>query len=163
MAIADYPDGYYEVGRIIDGDTFELMDGKRVRLIGIDAPETYEYCSKHARQRLVSLISGKTIYMEKDVSDTDQFQRLLRYIHVGETFVNFILVDEGYAWAVTYPPDTKYSSQLADAEKSARENNRGCLWDGLIWEDSRGYLEIGCFIDIQTKKVLSIFYKKFTE
>ena len=149
--MADYPDGFYEVGRIIDGDTFELRDGKRVRLIGIDAPETGEYCSEYARQRLVSLISGKTIYMEKDVSDTDQYQRLLRYIYVGETFVNFTLVDEGYAWAIIYSPDIKYSSQLADAEKSARENNRGCLWDGLFWKDSRGYLEIGCFINAQTK------------
>jgi micrococcal nuclease len=86
--------------------------------------------------------------MKKDVSDTDQYKRLLRYVYIGETFVNFTLVDEGYAWAVTYPPDIKYSAQLADAEKSARENNRGCLWIELKWDDIRGYLEVGCFINV---------------
>jgi micrococcal nuclease len=124
-----------------------------VRLIGIDAPEIDDYCFENARQRLISLISGKTIYMEKDVSDTDQYQRLLRYIYVDETFVNFTLVDEGYAWAVTYPPDTRYSFQLAAAERSARENRRGCLWNGRVLENSRGYLEIGCFIDTQITKL----------
>jgi micrococcal nuclease len=154
LGIADYPDGFYEVGRIIDGDTFELTDGTRVRLIGIDAPEIDEYCSEHARQRLISLIYGKTVRMEKDISETDQYKMLLlRYVYVGETFVNFTLVDEGYAWAVTYPPDVKYSSQLADAEKSARDNNRGCLWSELIWEDFRGYLQVGCFITMQITHV----------
>lgn len=153
MAIADYPDGFYKVGGIIDGDTFELWDGTKVRLIGIDAPEKDEYCSEPARQRLISLISGKNVYIKKDVSDTDKYQRLLRYVYVGETFVNFTLVDEGYAWAVSYPPDIEYSSQLADAEKSARDNNRGCLWGELIWEDLRGFLQVGCFITMQSAHV----------
>ena len=154
LGIADYPDGFYEVDRIIDGDTFELTDGTRVRLIGIDAPEIDEYCSEHARQRLISLISGKTVYMEKDVSEIDQYKRLLRYIYVGATFVNFRLVYEGYAWAVTYPPDIKYSSQLADAEKSARDNNRGCLWNDLTRDDLRGYFQVGCFITMQITNVI---------
>lgn len=149
LGIADYPDGFYDVGRIIDGDTFILTDGIKVRLLGIDAPDMDEYCSEYAKQRLTSLISGRTIYMEKDVSETDRYGRLLRYVYIGETFVNFKLVYEGYAWAVTSAPNVKYSSLLADAEKSAEENNRGCLWNYPIWADSRGYLQVGCFIAMQ--------------
>ena len=67
---------------------------------------------------------------------------------IGETFVNLILVHEGYAWAVAYPPDVMYSSELADAERSARDNNRGCLWSYPFWIDSRGYLQVGCFITL---------------
>jgi len=46
IGLADYPDGYYDVKRIVDGDTFELTDGKSVRLIGIDTPEVGETCSR---------------------------------------------------------------------------------------------------------------------
>ena len=96
IGLADYPDGYYEVQRIIDGNTFELTDGKNVRLIGIDAPETGETCSTEATQRLSSLISGETVYLEKDVSETDIDGRLLRYVYVNGVFVNLELVSCGY-------------------------------------------------------------------
>ncbi|MFO7553781.1 MAG: hypothetical protein R6W88_01120 [Desulfobacterales bacterium] len=61
IAFAEYPDGYYEVQRVIDGDTFELTDGTNVRLIGIDAPEAAEICSAQATQKLSSLIAGETV------------------------------------------------------------------------------------------------------
>ena len=126
---ADYPDGYYEVGRVIDGDTFELIDGKPIRLIGIDTPEVGEDCYSQATQKLISLISGHLVYLEKDVSETDQWgHRLLRYVYVDGLFVNEALVYEGYAYADEYPPDTKYASQLGDAEENASLGDRGCLW-----------------------------------
>ena len=65
--------------------------------------------------------------MEKVVSDTDRYGRLLRYVWVGDIFVNDYLVRHGYAYAYTYPPDVKYSEQFVQAQKEARENNRG-LW-----------------------------------
>jgi len=58
IGLADYPDGYYEVQRVIDGNTFELTDGNIVRLIGIETPEAGETCSTEATQHLSSLISG---------------------------------------------------------------------------------------------------------
>jgi len=127
-AAAPYPDGFYEVGRIIDGDTFDLADGQRVRLIGIDAPEIGQECSDQATQALASLISGQIVYLEKDVSDTDSYGRLLRYVYVDNALVNYELVCQGFAYAEEYPPDLLHSSDLAAAEDSADLNSRGCLW-----------------------------------
>ena len=152
ISLADYPDGYYEVQRVLDGNTFELTDGKIVRLIGIDAPEAGESCSVEATQYISSLISGKTVYLEKDVSETDTDGRLLRYVYVNEVFVNLELVYDGYAYAVSYPPDIAFSTQLADAEDDAINNDRGCLW-AIIFinpdRDSDGHstwIVASCFI-----------------
>ena len=127
-AAAPYPDGFYEVGRIIDGDTFDLADGQRVRLIGIDAPEIGNECSDEATQALGSLISGQIVYLEMDVSDTDSYDRLLRYVFVNDILVNYELVSQGFAYAEEYPPDLAHSVDLAAAEDSADLNRRGCLW-----------------------------------
>ena len=159
-------EGEYDVKDIIDGDTFELTDGKQVRLLGIDAPEIGESCSTEARQKLTVLISGKTVRLEKDVSETDGDGRFLRYVFIGSTFVNRSLVYDGYAWAVTYPPDVKYASDLTDAEKSARDNDRGCLWSNLPLDDADGYLQVSCFIDILLSEwigAMPILIEKFNK
>jgi endonuclease YncB( thermonuclease family) len=146
MAFADYPDGYYDVKSVTDGDTFKLTDDTLVRLIGIDAPESGETCSVEATQKLASLIAGKTVYLEKDVSETDIYGRLLRYVYVNDIFVNLELVYDGYAYAVSYPPDVAYDSQLADAEEGAVGNRRGCLWE-IIYRDNDSYWAVAsCFI-----------------
>ena len=149
LAYADYPDGYYDVGSIIDGDTFKLTDGKSVRLIGINTPELDERCGTEAKQQLSSLISGKSVYLEKDVSETDQYDRLLRYVYADGIFVNDRLVYNGYAYAVRYPPDTKYSNQLEDSENSAESSDRGCLWEINCCIDDDGshyWFAASCFI-----------------
>ena len=128
LSITAYPDGYYDVYRVIDGDTFELTNGETVRLIGINTPEIGEKCSYEASKQLSSIISGKTVYLERDVSETDGYDRLLRYVYANGTFVNSKLVYDGFAYAVEYPPDTKYDSEFANAESSARAAGRGCLW-----------------------------------
>jgi micrococcal nuclease len=128
------------VKKIIDGDTIELDNGQKVRYIGIDTPETVDprktvQClGKEASNKNKELVEGKWVRMEKDVSETDRYKRLLRFIYISdgndpskEIFVNDYLVRQGFAHAVTYPPDTKYSDLFREAEKEARENNRG-LW-----------------------------------
>lgn len=65
--------------------------------------------------------------MTRDVSNTDKYGRLLRYVYIGDVFINDYLVRQGYAHIDTYPPDVKYVEQFKEAEKEARENNRG-LW-----------------------------------
>lgn len=125
-----------EVVQVIDGDTIEvrLPDGtlERVRLIGIDAPEVNEPGSEEASARLAELVEGAQIRMEADVSDRDRFDRLLRYVMVGDAFVNEILVREGLAAAVQYPPDTGRAETLEAAEALARGNQSG-LW-GVVAE-----------------------------
>lgn len=125
-----------EVVQVVDGDTIEvrLPDGRleRVRLIGIDAPELGEPGSAEATTRLGELVEGEQIRMEADVSDRDRFDRLLRYVMVGDVFVNEALVREGLAAAVRYPPDTGRAETLEAAEALARAGQSG-LW-GVIAE-----------------------------
>ena len=148
IGLADYPDGYYDVKRIIDGDTFELIDGKSVRLIGIDTPEVGETCSTQATNQLSSLIGGESVYLEKDESETDIDGRLLRYVYINGTFVNYKLVYDGYAYATEYPPDTKYTSQLFDAEDNAQSHERGCLWYTVCinCDGDSTLIVVSCFI-----------------
>jgi endonuclease YncB( thermonuclease family) len=122
--------------RVIDGDTIEVnVEGviHKVRYIGIDTPETVdpsepvECFGKEASDKNSELVEGKIVRLEKDVSETDIYGRLLRYVWVGDIFVNDYLVRQGYAYAYTYPPDVKYAEQFAEAQREARENNRG-LW-----------------------------------
>jgi endonuclease YncB( thermonuclease family) len=150
VGFAEYPDGYYEVQRVLDGNRFELTDGNIVRLIGTDAPEAGETCSTEATQYLASLISGEIVYLEKDVSETDSDGRLLRYVYVNGVFVNLELVYDGYAYADSYPPDVAYSDQLDDAQDDAEDNDRGCLWAIIrVHHDGHGdstWAVVSCFI-----------------
>jgi micrococcal nuclease len=118
---------------VIDGDTIKIASGQHVRLIGIDTPELHhpkkpvQCFAQEAKERLQKLVLGRKVRVERDVSQTDRYKRLLRYVYVGEDFVNEILVKEGYARAATFPPDVKYSQLFRLAEEEARLNNRG-LW-----------------------------------
>lgn len=119
-----------KVNKVIDGDTMVLENDKIVRYIGIDAPETsrgQECFANESTLKNKELVLGKLVRLKKDVSETDRYQRLLRYIWVEEVFVNEQLVREGFATAATYPPDVAYAELFKEAEREARENKRG-LW-----------------------------------
>lgn len=130
-----------KVLNVIDGDTIEVeLNGqvKKIRYIGIDTPETVDprrpvgCFGKQASEENKRLVEGKTIFLEKDVSETDKFGRLLRYLYIrldngSYLFINDYLVREGYAFARSFPPDIKYSESFKEAERQARENLRG-LW-----------------------------------
>ena len=124
------------VTRVVDGDTIRVeIDGEeyRVRYIGIDTPETVDprrrvgCFGKEASERNRQLVEGKTVGLEKDVSETDSFDRLLRYVWIEDRMVNATLVEEGYALASTYPPDVRHSDQFAGLQAQAREASQG-LW-----------------------------------
>ncbi len=124
---------YAIVTRVIDGDTIELATGETVRYIGIDTPETkhpsrpVECYGELAAQKNAELVLDKEVRLEKDVSETDQFGRLLRYVWIEENMVNDMLVREGFAHAASYPPDVKYQEMFTQAQEQARNENRG-LW-----------------------------------
>ena len=125
-----------QVVRVVDGDTIEVaLNGKlyRVRYIGIDTPETVhpaigeEPYGKEASNKNKELVEGKVVALEKDVSEIDQYGRLLRYVYVADLFVNAELVRLGYAQVSTDPPDVKYQDYFLQLQKEAREAQRG-LW-----------------------------------
>ncbi len=133
------------VERVIDGDTFVLTSGEKVRYIGIDAPEitgpqrkTAECFGVEASEANKKLLEGKEVKLEKDSSETDKYQRLLRYVYLGDIFVNDYLVRNGYAEAVSFPPDVKYQKILAEAEQEAKRENRG-IWEEGICEKINNY------------------------
>ena len=73
-------------------------------------------------------MGGKTVWLEEDVSETDQFGRLLRYVWLEDgRLVNAVLVEAGYARAVALPPDLKHADELLRLQGEARANERG-LW-----------------------------------
>lgn len=123
----------HKVTRIIDGDTIEIDGTTTVRYIGINAPEKYSNITKaecwnvQSTKNNSDLVLGKDIRLEKDVSETDKYGRLLRYVYIGGMFINEELVKSGSARAKAYSPDTRESDGLALAE-SAAKNNRVGLW-----------------------------------
>lgn len=121
------------VTRVIDGDTIELENGQRVRYIGMDTPETVspskpvQCFGKEASDKNKELVLGKKVRLEKDITDRDKYDRLLRYVYVGDLFVNLELVRRGYAFSYTYPPDVKFQDEILSAQQQAREEKAG-LW-----------------------------------
>ena len=115
---------------MIDGDTITIEGGYRVRYIGIDTPETYpetEAFGVEAWRANRQLVEGKVVRLERDVSQTDKYGRLLRYVYVNDIFVNAELVRQGLAEASAYHPDIKYRDYLEELEAEAREAGWG-IW-----------------------------------
>lgn len=128
------------VVRVVDGDTIDVqLSGAtvRVRYIGVDTPEAVDPSrpvgcfGAEATARNRALVEGRQVELEKDVSETDTFGRLLRYVYVDGAMVNEMLLREGYAQIATFPPDVKYVDRFLAAERQARETNRG-LWGACV-------------------------------
>ena len=129
-----------QVLSVTDGDTIRVsIDGRSVaiRYIGIDTPETVdprksvECFGREATAFNRELVEGKTVELEKDVSELDTFGRTLRYVWIerGSQMVmaNEELVRNGYAKSSTYPPDVKYQQRFGGLEATARSDGLG-LW-----------------------------------
>lgn len=128
-----------KITKVFDGDTFEIETGQHVRYIGLNAPELYypnrpiECFATEAQKANKDLVEGKMVRLEKDVSETDKYGRLLRYVYLENTstniplFVNKFLITEGYARLMTIPPDLKYYSVFKEEELKAKNKKKG-LW-----------------------------------
>jgi micrococcal nuclease len=132
-------DGFLLVTKVVDGDTFWADDGTskglKIRLIGVDAPESRRtfkkqvgYFGKEAKTYLTNLLSGRSVRLEYDLNRTDQYGRTLAYVYLQDgTFVNAELVKNGFAMTLTIPPNVKFADEFVKLQEEARENNRG-LW-----------------------------------
>ena len=130
---------YLKVTKVVDGDTFWVDNGTRkgvkIRLIGVDAPESKKafrkevgYYGKEANAYLAQLISGKSVKIVCDVDSLDQYGRTLAYVYLENgTFINADLVKNGYAIVLTVPPNVKHADEFVRLQHEAREKNRG-LW-----------------------------------
>ena len=99
----------------------------------MDTPETVhptrpiEYYGPEASVFNKVLVEGKTVWLERDICQTDQFGRLLRYVWLGNDLVNATLVQEGYARAVSFPPDVRCGDLFGKLEQEAIDHERG-MW-----------------------------------
>ena len=123
----------YKVKRVIDGDTLLLTNGERVRLIGVDTPETkhpqkpVQYFGKEAYLFTRRMVEGKEVRLEYDWQRRDKYGRLLAYVYLLDgTFLNAEIIKQGYGFAYTRFP-FKYLQEFRKYEKEARENKKG-LW-----------------------------------
>lgn len=117
------------VARVVDGDTIELTDGRRVRYIGINTPEHYQPYYQEATEANRQLVEGREVQLEFDQETFDQYGRTLAYIWVEGQMVNLAMLENGFANAYTVPPNVKYEEEFRQAERAAREGERG-LWAG---------------------------------
>lgn len=118
----------------VDGDTLRLADGRRVRILGMDTPETHhpgmtgpQPGGPEAAARLKGLVEGRRVGLERDRSDRDAYGRLLRHVWLGGDLVAARLLAEGLAWPLSIPPDQGHRARLAAAAAAARGARRG-LW-----------------------------------
>lgn len=118
-----------EVVDIVDGDTIQVRlatgEFESVRLIGIDTPERGEEYANEAAAFLSGLIGDSPVWLERDVSERDRFNRLLAYVWVGDVFVNEEMVRSGLAVARRYPPDISRAERLEAAQAEARSHALG--------------------------------------
>jgi micrococcal nuclease len=129
----------YAVSKVTDGDTIEVMtDGKteKIRLIGIDTPETVdprktvECYGREASDKAKALLAGKKVRLEADKTqgDKDKYSRLLRYVFLEDgTNFNLLMIKEGYATEYTYNSPYRYQKEFKEAQRAASDADKG-LW-----------------------------------
>ncbi|MFR6598570.1 MAG: thermonuclease family protein [Finegoldia magna] len=140
----------YEVVRVVDGDTVILnIDGQRtrVRLIGIDTPESVaEDKSRNVKEGKIAseytknLLENKKVRLEFDDEKKDVYERKLGYVFLDDEFINEKLLKEGMAKLYTKTTNQKYSERLKKAEEYARENKKG-FWKDFYVNDPNLYIK----------------------
>ncbi len=138
---------YHRIVHVYDGDTVKLDNGERVRLIGIDTPESHDNfkldrdvrklrksrevlleMGQKASQFTHDLLDGQQVRLEIDVEPRDRYQRLLAYLYLPDgTFVNEKIIREGYAYPLTVPPNVRHADEFKQWFDEARDHQRG-LW-----------------------------------
>ncbi|WP_349431574.1 thermonuclease family protein [Methylomarinum sp. Ch1-1] len=125
---------YYRVKHVFDGDTVQLMNGQKVRLLGINTPEvdgrykSAEPGGNEAKRWLSARLANKKIRLETDVEKRDKYRRWLAHLFTEQgQHLNLELVRRGLATVNIHPPNLRYSRQLLAAEAQAEKAGVG-LW-----------------------------------
>jgi micrococcal nuclease len=130
---APAPASIAKVTRVIDGDTLQISTGEKVRLIGVDTPETkdprkpVQPFGQEASAFTKQLVEGQEVRLEFDVQRQDKYGRTLAYVYVRDKMLNAELVRQGFAQVATYPPNVRYQERFRQLQREAREARRG-LW-----------------------------------
>jgi micrococcal nuclease len=124
--------GYVE--RVLDGDTVELRDGRKIRYLLVNTPEIAHHAGEvpecfgnEARALNESLVNGATVRLEYDEECQDRYERTLAYVWLGDVMVNEILLTRGYARLLVIPPNERYESEFEALEQAAQDASAG-LW-----------------------------------
>lgn len=136
-----------QVTHVVDGDTIDIIFNckkERVRLIGINTPETVDprrpvQCfGKEASDKTKSLLSGATVRIETDPTqnERDKYGRLLAYIFLDDVNINKKLIEDGYAYEYTYGKAYKYKKEFKAVQTDAKEQKRGLWADGVCGTNS---------------------------
>ena len=141
---------------VTDGDTITVAfpDGarERVRLIGVDTPETVhpsrpvECYGREASARTRELALGRPAELELDVQPRDRYRRLLAYVWIDGAMLNLRLAEDGYAQPLTIPPNVRYADEFRAAAAVAREEGRG-LWSACADPSGQAAGEIEPTVD----------------
>lgn len=126
--------GFYTVKTVYDGDTVQLEDGRKIRLLGINTPEIQhkdkmaEAGGEEAKAWLVNKLQHARVRLEFDSEKTDKYGRTLAHLFSEQKeHINLSLVKAGLATISIYPPNLLYVNELLAAEKKAEQDKLG-IW-----------------------------------
>ena len=130
------------VTEVIDGDTFYLGNGDKVRMLGINTPESGRPYAQEATDFLTNMILGKEVTLVNDSKngDSDTYGRLLSHVYVDDTFVNYEIIKAGYAFWYPYTSGTDFDTEYEEAQTFASNNTFG-LWTESSYNLTIDYIE----------------------
>ncbi len=122
-----------EVKEVIDGDTFITYSGEKIRLIGIDTPEREKFFYYDAKNLLKEILEKKKVRLEFDIVKKDIYGRILAYAFLDTIFVNSYILENGYSYIYTFPPNLKYIQKFRKSLEFAIKNKKG-MWKYFVNE-----------------------------
>lgn len=130
------------VTEVIDGDTFYLGNGDKIRMLGINTPESGRPYAQESTDFLTNMILGKEVTLVNDSKndDVDSYGRLLAHVYVNDTFVNYEIIKAGYAFWYPYTSGTDFDTEYEAAQNDASNNKIG-LWTESSYNLTIDYIE----------------------
>jgi micrococcal nuclease len=125
---------YFDVKKVVDGDTVVLSHGEKIRLLGINTPEVArkdkpaEAGGETAKSWLRQQVAGKKVRLQKDLSKRDKYGRTLAHLFTQDgTHLNLLMLQRGLGTVNIYPPNLQYAEQFIIAQQQAETGHLG-IW-----------------------------------